>query len=66
MRLHPRRQSSSGADSKRYPPYVITTEQRRRWDLAEGIARGIFGDVHEASVWMAARSIYAGKTPTTT
>ncbi len=41
-----------------YPQYVITAEERRRWDLAEGIAREMFGDVDEASVWLAARSIY--------
>lgn len=47
-----------------YPPYVITAEEKRRWDLAEGIARQIFGDVDEANVWTATRSIYRSETPT--
>jgi hypothetical protein len=51
-------------DPDRYPPYVASAEERRRWDLAEGIARGIFGDVDEANIWMATRSIYRGRTPT--
>lgn len=51
-------------EAARYPPYVRTPEQRRRWDLSEGIARQLFGDVDEASVWMATRSIYSGDIPT--
>ena len=43
-----------------YPPYVTTKEERRRWDLSEAIARQLFGDVSEASAWVAARSIYKG------
>ncbi len=47
-----------------YPPYVVTSEERRRWDLAAGIARQLFGDVDEASVWMATRAIFRGGIPT--
>jgi hypothetical protein len=47
-----------------YPPYIVTEEERHRWDLAEGIARQLFGDLDEASVWMATRSIYKSGIPT--
>lgn len=53
-----------GDDDLRYPPYVVTEDQRKRWDLAEGIARQIFGDAGEAQVWQATRSIYHGPFPT--
>jgi hypothetical protein len=51
---------------ERYPPWVVSDEERERWDLAEGIARRLFGDVGPDHVWMAARSIYQGPIPTRT
>lgn len=63
--MRPRRDlSDREREDARYPPYVCTPEQRRRWELSEGIARKLFGDIDEASVWMAARSIYNGDIPT--
>jgi hypothetical protein len=50
------------AQDKQYPPYVRTDEQRRRWELAAGIARLLF-DV-EADVWVATRTIYRSPLPT--
>lgn len=48
-----------------YPIYVNSDEERRRWDLAVGIAQELFGDIGDPSqVWMAARSIYQGPIPT--
>ncbi len=49
-----------------YPPYVVSEEERQRWDLAHGIATELFGDVGPDHVWMAARSIYQGPIPTRT
>jgi len=49
-----------------YPPYVTTAAERERWDLAEGIARQMFGDASPYDVWMAARAIYQGPIPTRT
>lgn len=46
-------------DTDKYPPYVATPEDRKRWDYAEGIARAMFGDQGEAAVWGATRAIYA-------
>lgn len=51
---------------KQYPPYVTTAAERERWDLAEGIARQMFGDAGPDHVWMATRSIYQGPIPTRT
>lgn len=49
-----------------YPPFVSSAEQRRRWDLAEALARALFGDIEspEAAVWQATRSLYRGPLPT--
>lgn len=34
--------TESDGGTERYPPYVETDEQRRRWDLAQGLARLLF------------------------
>lgn len=47
-----------------YPPYVVTDDDRTRWAEATRIARQLFGDVGEANVWSATRSIYHGPIPT--
>jgi hypothetical protein len=47
-----------GPDDTPYPPYVTTADQQRRWDLSEAIARELFAEDGEASVWTATRSIY--------
>ena len=48
-----------------YPPYVVTSEQRHRWDLAHAIAELVFGDTGDAAaVWMAARTVYRLDLPT--
>ena len=48
----------------RYPPFARTAAERRRWDLAEQIAREIFGDDGPASVWAATRAIYRSEIET--
>jgi len=58
-----RRCKGSAAD---YPPYVVSYEERERWDLAVGIATQIFADIGPDHVWLAARSIYHGPIPTRT
>lgn len=47
-----------------YPPYVVTSEDQRRWDLAQGIARSIFEEDGPAAIWLATRSIYKSGLPT--
>ena len=49
-----------------YPPYVVSDDERERWDLSLGIATELFGDVGPDHVWMATRSIYRGPIPTRT
>lgn len=56
--------ASEVPQAEHYPPYITNDEERRRWDVALAIARQLFGDVDEASVWMATRSIYKGDIPT--
>ena len=51
-------------EAERYPPWVVSAEERERWDLAEGIALQMFGDAGPDHVWMATRSIYQGPIPT--
>jgi hypothetical protein len=46
-----------------YPSYVVTEEDRRRWDLARAIAIQIFGD-SAADVWQATRALYQADMPT--
>jgi hypothetical protein len=55
---------SAAADRSIYPPYIQTDEERRRWNLAEAIARELFGDLDAASVWMATRAIFRCEIPT--
>ena len=45
------------------PPFVVTTEDKRRWELCEAIARRDFGP-DAAGVWMAARALYRSDLPT--
>ena len=47
-----------------YPPYVTTQAERKRWDVSEALARELFGDVSEAQVWQATRSLYHGPIKT--
>ncbi len=55
---------SPPARVEHYPPYVAGAAAERRWDLAFAIAREHFGDLDEAAVWMATRSIYRSEIPT--
>ena len=44
-----------------YPPWIESTEARRRWDLSAAIARELFPEPGSAAdIWMATRSIYQG------
>jgi hypothetical protein len=49
-----------------YPPYVTTAAERERWNLAEGLARRMFGDGSPYDVGHATRSIYRSEIPTRT
>ncbi len=55
---------STPARAEHYPPYITAAPAERRWDLALAIAREQFGDLDEAAVWMATRSIYRSEIPT--
>jgi hypothetical protein len=47
------------------PPYVLTPEQRERWDLAVETACAVLGEAPaSAAVWSTARAIYWGPIPT--
>lgn len=50
------RRETSPADAEHYPPYVATEEERRRWNLALGVARLLFDTAPD--VWQATRAIY--------
>jgi hypothetical protein len=51
-----------------YPPYVVSLEQKRRWDTCEELAEAIFGDLDpgqaRAQVWSAVRVYYQSDMPT--
>lgn len=49
-------------DSDEYPDYVVTPENRERWDNAASAAEELFGDQGAAQVWSATRAIYANPT----
>lgn len=46
----------------RYPPYVATGDQRRRWNLARAVATELLAvdgePVPEAEVWLMTRSLF--------
>lgn len=51
-----------------YPPYVITREDKRRWDLAAEAAELVFADLdpgqRRVQVWSATRVFYQSAAPT--
>lgn len=49
-----------------YPPYVVTPEQKRRWDAASAAARNVAAGIggNERTVWLATRSLYKSDIPT--
>lgn len=48
-----------------YPPYVVSPDDKLRWDMAAAIAEALFGGVGSgADVWQATRSIYHSDLPT--
>jgi hypothetical protein len=49
------------------PPYVTSAAERRRWDLAQAIARALFEDeagTDPAAIWMATRAVYRSRIKT--
>ena len=51
-------------DWARYPPYVVSAQERRRWWLSEWIATELYGDLDPALVWQATRAIYRSEIET--
>lgn len=51
-----------GGGGDRYPPYVVTGDQRRRWDLARAVAWELLAvdsePAPEAEVWLMTRSLF--------
>lgn len=51
-----------------YPPYVVSDEDKRRWDLCVEAAEGLYADLPEserrAQVWSATRAFYTSDIPT--
>lgn len=54
-------------EAERYPPYVVTAEEKRRWDLCVAIAQELFeGSEGAAAVlWQTTRVLYHGQLPMT-
>lgn len=54
--------------AEKYPPYVVTDDERRRWDVCLELAESVFGDLPEAEratqVWAATRAYYTSPVPT--
>lgn len=49
----------------RYPPYVISDEDKRRWELSVGVAAQALGEPKDSeAVWSAARVMYHSDIPT--
>jgi hypothetical protein len=46
-----------------FPPFVVTEDDRRRWQLAEGVAARVF-DGEPAAAWQMARTLYRSDMPT--
>ena len=46
------------------PPFVISDEDRRRWELAEAVAVRIFGGEDAAGIWQCARVLFNSDVPT--
>jgi hypothetical protein len=53
---------AEGFDEARYPPFITTQDERRRWRLCAGIAESIFDD--GSNIWAATRSLYRSDLPT--
>lgn len=55
-------------DEIKYPPYVVTDEERRRWDVCLEVAEEFFKDVdpgeRAAQVWSATRVLYKSDAQT--
>lgn len=51
-----------------YPSFVVSQEQRRRWDFCVKAAEGLFADLDEAErrpqVWSTTRTLYSSDIPT--
>ena len=57
-------------DPERYardPPYVVTPEQERRWNLCEDMSKALFADLdpeeRREQVWSATRALYQSEIP---
>ena len=59
-----REPSAKGWTEEMYPQYVRTPEERRRWRLADAVARLVYEGTGEAMIWMATRTIYRSGIPT--
>lgn len=62
----PEMQEAPDLEPEQYPPYIVTPEQKRRWNLCAAIAERDFGgeDGDPATAWMATRSLYQSDMPT--
>lgn len=49
-----------------YPSYVVTDEQKHRWDMAGKAAREAAGEIEgdETTIWLATRALYNSDIPT--
>lgn len=61
-------QTAVAPEDVQYPPYVVTDENRRRWDacieLADAMFQGLDPGQQREQAWSAARVFYFSDAPT--
>jgi hypothetical protein len=50
--------------SVKYPPFAVTEDDRRRWDLSSALANKLFEGDGELAIALATRAIYDTPFPT--
>lgn len=64
----PRHDNDDAESGTGYPPYVVSLEDKRRWDVCEDLANKMFADLDPAQkreqVWSAIRAYYQSDAPT--
>jgi hypothetical protein len=63
MKYVPRHADGDPERDAGYPPYVVTLEEKRRWDVCEEVAEALFADLDEgerrAQIWSTIRALYS-------
>lgn len=59
----PEQATPPALDEREYPSYVVTPDERERWDASKALAELIYDDLPDQA-WAATRAIYGSDTPT--